>query len=51
MRLPQEDSSAFNTLIKSGRFSHSLKVLTGNAVVTQNGSILCGGARRYERNA
>jgi hypothetical protein len=40
MRADTEDISAFNTTVKSGRFSSSTKVLAGPATVTLNGSIV-----------
>jgi hypothetical protein len=40
MRLNQEDTSAFNTNFKSGKYSHSRKVLSGNLQITLNGSIV-----------
>lgn len=39
-RLDQEDTKAFNTLLQSGRFSHSRKVLTGDVAITHNGSLV-----------
>lgn len=40
MRMDHIDASSFNTVWKSGRFSHSRKVLIGDATITQNGSIV-----------
>jgi hypothetical protein len=40
VRSNQEDTNAFNTLLKSGRFSHDRKVLTGDVVVTKNGPLV-----------
>jgi len=35
-----EDASSFNTQWKSGKFSHSKKVLTADVAITKNGSIV-----------
>jgi len=40
MRTDNEDSANFNTRWKSGKFSHSQKVLTGPVTITKNGSIV-----------
>ena len=40
MRLNHEDASSFNTQWKSGRFSHSHKILTADVEITLNGSIV-----------
>jgi hypothetical protein len=40
VRSNQEDTNAFNTLLKSGRFSHDRKVLTGDVVITKNGPLV-----------
>ena len=40
MRADTEDISAFNTTVKSGKFSSSTKVLAGPAIITLNGSIV-----------
>lgn len=40
MRLDQNDTSAFNTNFRSGKFSQSTKVLTQNVNLVQNGSIV-----------
>lgn len=40
MRSNQEDTSAFNTHFKSGRFSHSRKVLDDDVEITANGSLV-----------
>jgi len=40
MRMIHEDASSFNTQWKSGKFSHSKKVLTADVAITQNGSIV-----------
>jgi hypothetical protein len=40
LRLDQTDTSAFNTFVKSVKYSHTFKVLTQNAIVTQNGSLV-----------
>jgi len=40
MRLDQHDTSAFNTHLRSGRFSYARKVLASNATLSVNGSIV-----------
>jgi hypothetical protein len=40
MRSNTEDSSAFNQILKSGRFSHSRSVLDGDDQITTNGSLV-----------
>jgi hypothetical protein len=40
MRADTEDISAFNTTVKSGKFSSSTKILAGPAAITLNGSIV-----------
>lgn len=39
MRNNLEDVQAFNTFLKSGKFSNSVKVLSGDATITANGSL------------
>lgn len=40
MRAHQEDTNAFNTFLKSGKWSHSHKVLTTDVMITLKGSIV-----------
>lgn len=40
MRSDQEDNSVFNQIFKSGRFSHSRKILNADFLVTQKGAIV-----------
>jgi hypothetical protein len=40
MRLDQDQTSAFNTFLKSVRYSHSRKILSADVAITQNGSIV-----------
>jgi hypothetical protein len=40
MRNDLEDNSVFNQTFKSGRFSHSRKVLDADVLITQNGSLV-----------
>jgi hypothetical protein len=40
MRLDQEDTKAFNTHMKSIRYSHSSKLLSGPVSITKNGAVV-----------
>jgi hypothetical protein len=40
MRLDQDQTSAFNTVLKSVRYSHSRKIMSADLAITQNGSIV-----------